>query len=128
MIVAAASARIGLGVGAAACVVATVIGLIAMSKLGILRGRSRHGHEAQPGRPLPRLRWTDRGRRLIYAAPMMVAGVPRWCRMSPWLTTTSTTKPSSASNRSCEHATVGARRGQAVVIVVEGRDAAGKGG
>jgi MFS family permease len=51
-IVAAASARIGLGVGAAACVVATVIGLIAMSKLGILRGRSRHGHEAQPGRPV----------------------------------------------------------------------------
>jgi MFS family permease len=51
-VVAMASARIGLGVGAIACFVAAGIGLIAMAKLGILHGPSRRGHEA-PGREGP---------------------------------------------------------------------------
>jgi MFS family permease len=51
-VVAMAGARIGLGVGAVACLVAAGIGVIAMAKLGILRGRSRSGHEA-PGREGP---------------------------------------------------------------------------
>jgi MFS family permease len=51
-VVAMAGARIGLGVGAVACLVAAGIGGIAMAKLGILRGRSRSGHEA-PGREGP---------------------------------------------------------------------------
>ena len=44
-IVAMASARIGLGVGAAACIVAAGIGLVAMARLGILRGRGRSAQE-----------------------------------------------------------------------------------
>jgi MFS family permease len=46
-VVAMASARIGLGVGAVACLVAAGLGLIAMAKLGILRTRGRRGQEAQ---------------------------------------------------------------------------------
>ena len=45
-VVAMASARVGLGVGAAACVVAAGIGLIAMVKLGLVHGSRRGGHEA----------------------------------------------------------------------------------
>ena len=45
-VVAMASARVGLGVGAAACVVAAGIGLIAMVKLGLVHGSGRGGHEA----------------------------------------------------------------------------------
>ncbi len=44
-VVAMASARVGLGVGAAACVVAAGIGLIAMAKLGLVHGPGRGGHE-----------------------------------------------------------------------------------
>ena len=51
-VVAMASARIGLGVGAFSCLVAAGIGLIAMAKLGILRRRSRGRHEA-PGHEGP---------------------------------------------------------------------------
>ncbi|MGD0286544.1 MAG: MFS transporter [Acidimicrobiales bacterium] len=51
-VVAMASARIGLGVGAIACFVAAGIGLIAMAKLGVLHGPSRRGREA-PGREGP---------------------------------------------------------------------------
>jgi MFS family permease len=44
-VVAMGSARIGLGVGAVACLVAAGLGLIAMAKLGTLRGRSRSSRE-----------------------------------------------------------------------------------
>ena len=45
-VIAMASARVGLGVGAVACVVAAGMGLIAMAKLGLLHGPGRGGHEA----------------------------------------------------------------------------------
>jgi MFS family permease len=45
-VVAMASARIGLGVGAVACFAAAGVGLIAMAKLGDLHRRNRSGHEA----------------------------------------------------------------------------------
>ncbi|MGA2528842.1 MAG: MFS transporter [Acidimicrobiales bacterium] len=45
-IVAATSARVGLGTGGLACLAAAAIGLFAMHKLGVLRGRARPGPEA----------------------------------------------------------------------------------
>ena len=44
-VVAMASARVGLGVGAAACLVAAGFGLIAMVRLGLVHGPGRRGHE-----------------------------------------------------------------------------------
>ena len=45
-VIAMAAPRVGLGVGAVACVVAAGMGLIAMAKLGLLHGPGRGGHEA----------------------------------------------------------------------------------
>jgi MFS family permease len=52
-IVAATSARIGLGVGALSCLAAAGIGLIAMAKLSMLRGSShRKDHDPDDQEPL----------------------------------------------------------------------------
>jgi MFS family permease len=48
-VIAMASARVGLGVGAVACLVAAGIGLIAMAKLGLLHGPGRGGRKAANG-------------------------------------------------------------------------------
>ncbi len=50
-IVAAASARVGLAVGGASCLVAAAIGFVAMSKLGMLRRREAASSESAGRRP-----------------------------------------------------------------------------
>jgi len=49
-IVAAASARVGLAVGGVACLVAAAIGVVGMSKLGMLRGRAAGSSEPESTR------------------------------------------------------------------------------